>query len=602
MPLNKSRSKAAFKSNVSEMIKAGHPQDQALAAAYRIKNGYAYGGDVRNQMMTPERGALYPQQSPWQQYNPGQYGQTGAMPQSPSPWNMQQPPMASTMPATPNSPQPSMPQQWPMQPQMPQPTAGNMPSSMMGAYGGMGFGSLMPQLPQGFNPSMMPGAASTQPSYAPQPQAQPSFDPNQGLAAMRSAQPAFAAQARGGRVIGYADGGDVDDDRARGYAKLAREMSQGPHTRNFQRLDAYLASRIGNRVPRGYELIDEMPPQHARSYAEGGDVTNPFSPDEMPSASDIYAHILDYQRQQKAKQGEGIARGVTRMPGLMAEGMIDLPKRAMEESERLRTTGEYDPKPVLGAAMLPMGAASPFAQIGAVGAFGGKLPSSITKSLSHVPAEKTGIAGIDAATSNISPAMRALQERGKMLGAPLQSTEEAAGGALDAIRRILEADRGRGFASGGMASQQFGAEVGGMGHSGFIHSPIAGRTDKIPMGVKSGSYVMPADVLSGVGEGNSLAGAHGLNKMFGMGPYGVKATTMHATRAPRGRHFADGGDTGQPTDIIAAGGEFVVPPEKVAQIGGGDMDRGHNLLDAFVRHVRKKTIKTLRKLPGPKLS
>jgi hypothetical protein len=34
MPLKKSKSKAAFVSNVKEMIKAGHPQKQALAAAY----------------------------------------------------------------------------------------------------------------------------------------------------------------------------------------------------------------------------------------------------------------------------------------------------------------------------------------------------------------------------------------------------------------------------------------------------------------------------------------------------------------------------------------------------------------------------------------
>lgn len=37
MPLKKSKSKAAFSSNVSEMIKAGHPQKQAVAAAYSIK-------------------------------------------------------------------------------------------------------------------------------------------------------------------------------------------------------------------------------------------------------------------------------------------------------------------------------------------------------------------------------------------------------------------------------------------------------------------------------------------------------------------------------------------------------------------------------------
>lgn len=37
MPLVKSSSKRAFKENVSEMVKSGHPLKQALAAAYSTK-------------------------------------------------------------------------------------------------------------------------------------------------------------------------------------------------------------------------------------------------------------------------------------------------------------------------------------------------------------------------------------------------------------------------------------------------------------------------------------------------------------------------------------------------------------------------------------
>lgn len=39
MPLNKSRSEEAFNSNVAELIKAGHPREQALAIAYKIMRG-----------------------------------------------------------------------------------------------------------------------------------------------------------------------------------------------------------------------------------------------------------------------------------------------------------------------------------------------------------------------------------------------------------------------------------------------------------------------------------------------------------------------------------------------------------------------------------
>lgn len=37
MPLIKSKSKAAFDTNVSEMVKSGHPLKQALAASYATK-------------------------------------------------------------------------------------------------------------------------------------------------------------------------------------------------------------------------------------------------------------------------------------------------------------------------------------------------------------------------------------------------------------------------------------------------------------------------------------------------------------------------------------------------------------------------------------
>lgn len=63
--------------------------------------------------------------------------------------------------------------------------------------------------------------------------------------------------------------------------------------------------------------------------------------------------------------------------------------------------------------------------------------------------------------------------------------------------------------------------------------------------------------------------------------------------------FAEGGATsGVP--IVAAGGEYVIPPEDVVHIGGGDLDHGHKVLDAFVKKMRQKTIKTLQSLPGPK--
>jgi hypothetical protein len=59
-----------------------------------------------------------------------------------------------------------------------------------------------------------------------------------------------------------------------------------------------------------------------------------------------------------------------------------------------------------------------------------------------------------------------------------------------------------------------------------------------------------------------------------------------------------GGDK-ESVPILAAGGEYVIPPEIVAEIGDGDINHGHEVLDEFVKRVRQEQIKTLRKLPGP---
>jgi hypothetical protein len=69
---------------------------------------------------------------------------------------------------------------------------------------------------------------------------------------------------------------------------------------------------------------------------------------------------------------------------------------------------------------------------------------------------------------------------------------------------------------------------------------------------------------------------------------------------PGEQAFASGGATAPPVEIIAAGGEYVIDPMTVSHIGGGDLDSGHRELDGFVKSMRAKTIKTLKKLPGPR--
>jgi len=139
-------------------------------------------------------------------------------------------------------------------------------------------------------------------------------------------------------------------------------------------------------------------------------------------------------------------------------------------------------------------------------------------------------------------------------------------------------------------------------HIGPIHSAVAGRTDHLPVHVPSGSYVIPADIVSAMGEGNTMSGFRQIKRMFSGAPYGGSSAPYGQAGGPYGStmpHKADGGEVpGVP--CVVAGGEYVVAPHEVAWIGDGDMEKGHRELDDFVKSYRAKTIKTLIKLPPPK--
>lgn len=141
---------------------------------------------------------------------------------------------------------------------------------------------------------------------------------------------------------------------------------------------------------------------------------------------------------------------------------------------------------------------------------------------------------------------------------------------------------------------------GGQVFEGPIISNVPGRTDKHPLDVASGAYVIPAEAVSHLGENNTLAG---LEKLKSMGPHGLK----RLVRSCGGMAKSSGGaatakndqSTGHPVPIMAAGGEFVVPPEWVHHIGDGDMKKGHKLLDQWVMSNRRKHINTLKALRPP---
>lgn len=124
-------------------------------------------------------------------------------------------------------------------------------------------------------------------------------------------------------------------------------------------------------------------------------------------------------------------------------------------------------------------------------------------------------------------------------------------------------------------------------HMGPIHSVVAGRTDHLPMHVASGSYVIPADIVSAMGEGNTMAGFKVCKDIFFGDGVEKDVPASSISNEP-------------PVAIVAAGGEYVVGPRQVEQVGDGSLDDGHQILDLFVRDMRAKTVKTLKGLPGPK--
>lgn len=180
-----------------------------------------------------------------------------------------------------------------------------------------------------------------------------------------------------------------------------------------------------------------------------------------------------------------------------------------------------------------------------------------------------------------------------MAGNPTERTKNAS------VRFALAMGKRPKFAEGGVVS-------------GPLTGISGGRTDTLPIKVANGSYVVPADIVSGIpgAQGSSLAGHNALAKLFSSmpyvpdrAPYGASSPKISARKPDfghaKGGPAQDSAQNGQPIDIMAAPGEYVVDPETVRRIGKGDIKLGHAILDDFVKEVRKRNIKTLKKLPNP---
>ena len=166
--------------------------------------------------------------------------------------------------------------------------------------------------------------------------------------------------------------------------------------------------------------------------------------------------------------------------------------------------------------------------------------------------------------------------------------------------------------SGGVGG---GGAGGAGGKGGFWNKalPVIGGMIGGPLGALAGSaftknaagqgYTGLNDMRDGAGQAASGPYFKGgpfskpLNTL-GINPLQGQAKGINMSAMAAGGEASSGRNNGVP--IVAAGGEYVIPPEDVLHIGGGDLDHGHKVLDSFVKKMRQKTIKTLQSLPGPK--
>lgn len=172
--------------------------------------------------------------------------------------------------------------------------------------------------------------------------------------------------------------------------------------------------------------------------------------------------------------------------------------------------------------------------------------------------------------------------------------------------------------------------------SGFLSGSSMGRADAVSTTAPAGAYILPADVISGLGEGNSLAGARAVEEMLASGPWGTPKVRPHGgsgpPRAPAvkipnpevGQMEAKGGGVKGPAPtkrvpVLLSHGEFQIGVPHVIQIGRHflmdhakksgkngaiptpqqSLKAGHKILDAFVLDQRKQHIAKLKSLPGP---
>ncbi len=128
-----------------------------------------------------------------------------------------------------------------------------------------------------------------------------------------------------------------------------------------------------------------------------------------------------------------------------------------------------------------------------------------------------------------------------------------------------------------------------------------------PAKLNENDFVITADVVSDIGDGDTTAGAKRLANELGMSAGGANYQKGNVVNS--GLQGLVGGPGSGLDDKVQATiggrqaarlsrGEFVIPRNKVAEIGGGDITKGHEKLYSLMKNVRRDKNGTPQQ-PGP---
>ncbi len=410
-------------------------------------------------------------------------------------------------------------------------------------------------------------------------ESQPDHDPNTRLlrgrkkgGVVNAALDLARRYMSGGRVKGYADGGlpDVPEEPLLQHNGRIEPMAPPSW---LDHVGASLRQRALNG-PAGMEMLSQLlmlPLGHGRSSsAVASQLFRPGASFDQRTLSPALQSIYRHGTPAEQAKAMDIWQSLVRREATLPPSPQAAPPSVRNEPVNPSGLTPYQRALDMFNHMDPPSRGQMHASGGRVGYADGGEPSRVSMFAQHRANGSVGMPG-DFPAMPMPPMPRAMimDMPRPAFGAgpaPMPVGRRDFNGAYDPVGE-------RGFAHGGPVV------------AGPILGSDGGRDDAREVSVKSGSFVIPSDIVSGIpgAGGNTLAGMRILEQQFGK---------------PAPHAMASGGPASD-VPIKISSGEFVVTPDQVTKLGGGSLERGHRILEQFIKQARTANQKHLAKLPPP---